>query len=471
MRRKLGKKNIVLFLIFSIIVGCIVFLFAFQIYKTITYEKLSYEVAIGSFIYDKDYQYIKTEQSAVINKKVDDNYYLVVNNNQINLGSYALVYNENDAKIYLYGESFLVKYNGEIEHYTKSVEIQRGNQSQLYKLADRKYLVVSKSIQTTELNKTYDNYLVVEIDKKGNALLLNNETNIRVISTINLITDDFIFDVANERLKVDGNVIDLKKINGSTNEYSSIKKDNPSSSTTIANNNDDNNNNNPTNNITNNNNYNNNYNNTINNNDNSNNNSNDTLNIVKKAILTSVNSSSSFIDVQYSIYDPKSEFISVYLLISGEGISEPKKIYLDVTSFSSRIRGLSPNSQYIVSFGYSYKDSETEEIIDEIANVVYIQTTRVVSTIEISKITSSSIYFNVKYDSNYACSTSQAVLVVDGVEVDHVVIDTKAALTSAGDTKFINYKELGYEVEIKIIDCVFNGEKVDIDVSTKFINR
>ena len=45
------------------------------------------------------------------------------------------------------------------------------------------------------------------------------------------------------------------------------------------------------------------------------------LNIVKSAFLTSVTGYTSYIDVSYTVYDPKNEYTSVYLLV--ENVANP----------------------------------------------------------------------------------------------------------------------------------------------------
>ena len=194
----------------------------------------------------------------------------------------------------------------------------------------------------------------MEIDKSGNALLMNHEINIKVLNTLKLVTSDFVFDVANERLLVgEDNVIDLKKINGSTNQYvepemdddkvdklnnpitgsgekkddvannsgSSSKKDSSGGGSTLV----------------------------------ASNNKSEKLNIVKSANLTSIVGYTSYMDVHYSVNDPKNEYTTVYLLVQKVGSTEePLKIVLNKNATKYRVRNLIPSSEYRVSFGYTY---------------------------------------------------------------------------------------------------------------------
>ena len=63
--------------------------------------------------------------------------------------------------------------------------------------------------------------MIVELDRLGNATLNNNEVNVKTFTETSIITNDYVFDIANEVLIYGENKIDLKKIIGSTNEYES----------------------------------------------------------------------------------------------------------------------------------------------------------------------------------------------------------------------------------------------------------
>ena len=76
MKRKLGKKNIQLFVLFSFFVILVVVLFVFIIYRVLSYDRTIYDVSNGSFMYDKDNNYVLLESTAKLKQKWDKNYYL-----------------------------------------------------------------------------------------------------------------------------------------------------------------------------------------------------------------------------------------------------------------------------------------------------------------------------------------------------------------------------------------------------------
>lgn len=479
MNQKFVKKNnIGLFILFSFLVILIITLFGYGLYNTLSFDREIYDIAQGSFTYDKDYNYVVLDTSANLQQRWDKNYYLKTeNDNKVtNLGDDVVVYNKSDYKLYIYGTNYQVKLTGDVVYSNSLVEVSRTANPAFFKLGDRKYLIVGKSIKSEVKGINTKDYLIVDIDKGGNALLLNHELNIKVLSTLKLVTADFTFDVANERLLVGEDVIDLKKINGSTNQYvepdledtSNIKNPVTDSSNVSGNNNQGNsssgnssrggnsstkgNNNVVVNTPTN----------------------SEKLNIVKSAFLTGVTPYTSYVDISYSVSDPKNEYTSVYLLVSKVGVEEePVKIILNKNTTRYRLRDLMPNSEYSISFCYSYvSPTNVDVILDDVANVVVTKTKDISTKIIINKISSDNIYFTVYYDQSYAFDSANVVIYSDNNNIGTIAVDSSKAISAKGFSGMIHSEvSLGYEVVLKLENCVYQGGKVDTQIQTKFVNR
>ena len=110
MRRKLGKKNMKLFVLFSFLVLLVVCLFGYGVYVAFSIDKNIYDVATGSFTYDVENSYVKLDQAGTLQQKWDKKYYLSVKdknsskNKVINLGNDAIIYNDNASQIIKKGE-------------------------------------------------------------------------------------------------------------------------------------------------------------------------------------------------------------------------------------------------------------------------------------------------------------------------------------------------------------------------------
>ena len=477
MKRKLGKKNIKLFVLFSFLVLAVIGIFGYGIYTAMSYDHNIYNVASGSFTYDADNSYVNLETDGELTQKWDKKYYLSVKDKKksktINLGNDVVIYHDNDMNLKLYGTNYRIATNGDVVFSDTELEVPRNASPSIYKLQDRRYLVVGKEIATEKKGIDTKGYLIVEIDKSGNALLLNNELNVKTLSTIVLKTSGFNFDVANEKLILNNKkTIDLKKVSGSTNQYVEPEKETKIDESDDKNNNNNNNNNGGG---------------STNANLNAasgatgsagssiiNNTSvNDAvkLNIVKSAFISSVAAYTSYIDVFYNVSDPKNEYISVFLDVKGsDGYEE--RIILNKDLTRNRIRNLTPNTEYSISFGYTYSsEGSTDVLLEDTSNSFVIRTSKNQTRIDITKISGNRIYYNVKFDPSYAFELATVVVYSDNISIARGAIDVVSAVKASGYDGFVDCDgEFGYEIVVKLEECKYDGETVEVDIKSKFIN-
>ncbi len=484
------KNNKIIFSIFALLVVLIIVLFSVILYERIIKKNKTYDIPKDSFAYDINNNYFTVDDVAKVSKKWDDLYYLTYRMNnesyEKQLGIDNAIYNASENKLYVFGDNYEVLSNGDVIYNDPYLEIAL-NKEAFYKLDDRKYLVVASSIiiesneepteEETEEPKeekkdiSTKKYLIVEMDRNGNSLLLNNELNLKILGTKNIRFGEKVFDVAHETLNINNQVINLKKINGSTNEYKDkVIEDEKENITIINNNNNETNNNNNTNIINNNN---NNYyggGTIINNGGSSGDSGNkEELTIIKSIQLTSVVSYPSYIDIYYSVVDPKNEYVSVYLLIEGNDYSN--KIILSKNLTRYRVRNLNTNSLYKISLCYSYYD-EGKELQEEVVNVVTATTKNINSRIKVNKINNYSVNFTVYFDATYAFESSTVVLVVDSQEIERVPVNTAEAISTNGFNYTMDLPSgMGYEIVLKLDDCKYEGEAILCNTKTKFINR
>ncbi len=85
-------------------------------------------------------------------------------------------------------------------------------------------MVVAPVITDENGTETFDSFLLVELDKNGNATLLNHEVQKRTLHAMTIVTNEYKFDIANEKLYWGESEIDLKKVGGSSNEYKEVVK-------------------------------------------------------------------------------------------------------------------------------------------------------------------------------------------------------------------------------------------------------
>ena len=369
MRRKYdlrNKKSFLVIAFLSIIVVCIFSLFIYRYNKA---SKIEYLIEAGTIIQDIDKNSVSVSASAKLKIRWNGKYYLVYQDQKIELGKEVIAYNSLTGAIKLYGTFYEIQSNGKIVVNKDETIVKNVNDTKFYKIDDREYLLIDKTITNTDRTIEANNYLLVELDKQGNAKLSNNKLQLKTISETTLVTSKYTFDIANEKLNYGKYDIDLKKIIGSSNQY--VKKSENSSDTDKNGGNgkgngqgtgggDNQGNGQGTGGIT--------VNNgtggvggngsgVINNTDNGNNSSIDDIkNKTKTTSIIRTIASLSQIDVDYVIYDPYNEYKSVYAEIIKSGKAEI--IHLSKNDTHMVISGLAPNTEYRISFVYTTVDKD-----------------------------------------------------------------------------------------------------------------
>ena len=366
MRRKYdfrNKRNFVIILILSI---AVIAIFSLFIYKYKKASVIAYPVTTDSIVQDDSKDYIDVTEDATLRIRWNGNYYLEYQDKKINLSKRVIVYNKITGEMKLYGKFYEIDKNGKIIENKDETLLKNTTVTKFYKLDDRKYLLVDRKIYSDDRSVDASSYLLVELDKMGNAKLSNNKLNMKTITPTTLITSEYSFDIANEILKYGARSVDLKKIIGSTNEYvpeEEVKEDEGENGENAATNNANNGggsgvvsnvaqaggmsggagnviNNSDTGNVQ------------------------DISEIRDKTKMTSIiraQESLTQIDVDYVVYDPYNEYKSVYAEIAKSGKVEV--IYLSKTDTHIVFDKLSANTEYKINFIYTTVNGDTGEVI------------------------------------------------------------------------------------------------------------
>ena len=210
--RKLGKKNQVLFIILSLITVFMIAIFIYVIMLMLRKGNNTYELKKNSYLYNSDYEIIDVQGGLKLKKSFDGNYYLKDNRKSTKLGKNVILDNYGNHRLYLYGTLYQVFTDGSIEKLSKETKVLKTPPTKFFKLGDRKYLMVDDNISSSDSSIKTSGYLIVEINKQGNATLVNDKMNIKTINPIVLYGSTFDFDIANEKLIYHNQEIDLKNI-------------------------------------------------------------------------------------------------------------------------------------------------------------------------------------------------------------------------------------------------------------------
>lgn len=514
--RNLTSGNKMNFTIFAFIILIILVILVCSVVMVLKTGKETYEVSSASCIYDSDYNYIELENEGVISKKWTSSFYLKENETkkEYNLGKYVVSFDKNKKTLDLFGSFYQVLKGGDISKISGYNTVNGSVESKFYKIDDRKYLIAAKNIKNDTGSLSTQNYLIIIIDKLGNALLLNNEINAKTINEMIISTDDFDFDVANEVLMYDNESINLKKIIGSTNEYVQTAKEetdkeekneieeevaetnqpttsytttststDTSSTTIIQSGGNDG----------------------IGGSDiaqssssqdtswvdtlngwiqdvakgfqsiyNGNSGTKDTGTLNKSVTLNSLAADTTSIDINYQITDPENKYNVVYANISN-GV-DTHSISLDKNATTYRVTNLNPNTNYSVDIGYKiiYADSSVEEVVED---TMIVRTKAPTESLKITKVSTNKIYYTLKLDSNFVYDTGTKLVVYLNDEEYTTINLTKSNLENAASSGYSSsftmpseYKTKNSSIKIKLENTMYNGTTINTNLIAKIVN-
>ena len=486
------KNKIYLFIFSLIIIGIIAILVVSGIKSKNSKTVTRYDVSTNSVLFDENTSIVDTSLGGSIEKKWDNHfYYLSTENDNSDLGDYSIVFDKLTEIIKIYGDSYRVFSNGNVVTNKDYYDINNIKDTSFYKIKDRVYLIISPEIYNADRTVYANKYLIVYLDKQGNASILNDAINIKTINPMTLVFDNYTFDIANENLIIDKVNINLKSIIGSTNEYDpnsrkkkvdydDVKRLSSAYNKLVSDFNQYSENANLA--------ISSSYNGIVTNNyyikkvadsspngNNSSNNSNNSTtnfnkaenktNITKRVSLRGTVASSTYIDVSYLVTDPEDKYQAVYLLVTGSINNElaTVKILLDKYSTSYRITGLSPRNEYSIALGYIevVVDSDgNKDLSDNIEDVINVRTTKPKVTLVVNKIAGGRTYFTFKMYNDYAFEGGKLVLYVGGQEIDSVQIDSTKALSESGFSSSLKLNQSVDLYRIALEDVKYAGNVI-----------
>lgn len=214
------KKNTGIYNIFGALIVLALVGLSIVVVNVLKNKQETYVIPAGSTVYDINNEYIPLEDDAEVYWKADGNCYLKTADKEVyKLGKQAVVHDKDTNSVKIYGDVYKIDSDGIISNLTGVTEISDFSEPGIYKMADRKYLMTGNGIKSTDKSYDAEKYVYVNIYKSGTAVLMNNEQYKNTVYPIMLKSDQLYFDISSEFALYDDNLINLKKVIGSTNEY------------------------------------------------------------------------------------------------------------------------------------------------------------------------------------------------------------------------------------------------------------
>jgi len=491
--RKLNVKNKIFIVIFTLVILAIVYIIFHSVKLVGNRSNEVYKVNNNTILFASDSNLIDTSMGGKVEKNWNDEYkYISSDKTSYELGNTPIIYDSVKENIMIFGNKYQVLSDGSVLKNTNQDKIDLSAKSMFYKLDDRVYLIVAKEIYNVDKSIYANKYLIVYIDKQGNASVLNDSLNIKTINPMNLIFDNYTFDIALEKLIINNTSIDLKSIIGSTNEYvEPVKKEEKvnydegelldSYNKLVSNFNQYTKNNNlllaGNNQVVNNQVIVNGGGSSSSNQSSSNSSKTETVtnktNITKRVSLRGAVANTSYIDVTYIVTDPEDKYQGVYLLVTGNINNEmmTQKIMLDKYQTNYRIMNLLPNNEYTISLGYIEvieSEGKKKQLSDNIEDIINVRTLKISYTLKIEKISEGYVYFNYKMPSSYAFEEAEMVLYVDNEKKEKIAINYNEMISENGFSGRIKL-DYGNIYELKVENIKYNGKNEKYNITKKFV--
>ena len=484
MKQHLNAKNKILIIVFVIIILTIIGILVYSVKRVGANNSVLYNVTNKSVLFADDYSNIDTQNGGIIKKTWNSEYHYVSSDNvSYTLGNTPVIYEPLTGEVVVIGTKYNILADGTVNKTDDLFKVDNVSNPYFFKLQDRKYLIIYREIFDENKNIYTKNYLLVDIDKQGNASLLNDVLNVKTINPIKIVFENYTFDVANEKLYYKDSVVDLKQVIGSTNEYVpkekkevydvdsksliesynelvsdftqyaknhnySISANNGISNNTVIINNNGNNSS-----------------------SSANNKDNNKTDIIKMVSLRGVVTSVAYIDVTYTVTDPENKFQAVYLLVTGNINNKDvtQKIVIDKYNNKYRIPGVRANSEYTVSLGYIEIVQENGEVklVDNIEDVINVRTKEIEYTLSIEKIAGAKVYFNYKMPTSYAFESVEMAFLVDGIQKEILSMPYSSIISSKGFSGYFELPE-GNVYELRIKNAMYHSRTVVANIYKKF---
>lgn len=474
------------------------------VFRTVAMGSQAYPVELGTVFYDVDDSYVKTEAPGTAQRRWDGTWSVGLETGEsYDLGKHGVLYAAGSDELALLGDAWLVREDASVESHSGRTVVDASAPA-LYKQNDRRYVLAAPQIACEEAGIDTAPYVIVRMDRAGNAWIANHEMNVKTVKPLVLAADDVRLDVANERLQTvgeDGSVlsdVDLSKIGGSTNEYEPMEDidgdgdvdaddtaagaggaggttvigggsasasggaggSSSSSSGAIAgglvsgtggaDGSDE---------------------------DSGESgakpNENPNAGITPQLTLTGTSSNVTSVTFDYRVYDPNGKFASVYALIQpvqNGVVGAATKVLLNSGSTTKTVYGLAPNSVYRITLGYTLYKTTGEGETDHTADFINVTTKAMGVSVTVPALSSSAITARVNANAAYPLDSVELVLYSKGAEIARQQVDTARASTSGGwTTTFANPGTKSFELRLE--NAKYQGEDIELSASCSVKNN
>lgn len=220
MKRKLNGKVRLSISIFAIVIAIFAGGLVFLANNFSKVEKGQIQISPDTRVYDKTNSPIIIGEDASIVKTWNDSFVIKADGKRsTSIGSHTIATKK--GHIYIIGGGYRILPDASVVKLDDFYETTT-DETQFYKLADRKYLLVSPEITDDNSELKTLKYVYIVMDKQGNAQLINDDMFTKTLIPAILHGSDYTFDIGRELLTIGTMKVNMKDVIGSTNEYNPL---------------------------------------------------------------------------------------------------------------------------------------------------------------------------------------------------------------------------------------------------------
>ena len=193
MRKLSGKVKISIAVFAGFVALCIAGIGAGSVH-VIQSQAASYNLAAGSMVFDNARAAVEITQDATLKKSWNSDYMLAMGEKDYDCGQNTVAYSQNDGAVQIF------------------YQIPDTGTTGFYKLTDTAFVITGADIHTEDGTVSTKDYAFVITDKLGNARVMNQDVNLKVLNGNQLVCGTLTLDAGEGSITFGSNTMELANV-------------------------------------------------------------------------------------------------------------------------------------------------------------------------------------------------------------------------------------------------------------------
>ena len=180
--------------------------------QVIQSQAASYVLAAGSMVFDNARSAVEITEDATLKKSWNSDYMLTMGEKEYDCGENTVAYSQNDGAVQIFGGGYYVDESGNVIMLQNFYQIPDTKKTGFYKLTDTSFVITGSDIHTDDGTVSTKDYAYVITDKLGNARVMNQDVNLKVLNGNQLVCGTLTLDAGEGSLSFGANTMELANV-------------------------------------------------------------------------------------------------------------------------------------------------------------------------------------------------------------------------------------------------------------------